>query len=94
MEFEWDPEKNKMNLAKHGISFEEAINIFSGPTFTVEDVRRDYGEKRFISIGSISGLIMIVVLHTNRRKLVRIISARKANQNERAQYYGHLKAKT
>jgi uncharacterized DUF497 family protein len=91
MEFEWDPEKSKSNLKKHGISFEEAKEIFLGPVLTAQDRRKDYGEKRFISIGALSGVVFLVVAHTDRKGKVRIISARKANQTERKFYYEHFK---
>ena len=52
--FEWDEEKNKTNLAKHGISLEEAALIFEGRVFSWTDNRKDYGEARSISIGAIS----------------------------------------
>ena len=51
--FEWDENKNRANRQRHGISFEEAQAIFEGPVFTAQDIRMDYGEERFISIGMI-----------------------------------------
>jgi uncharacterized DUF497 family protein len=94
MEFEWDPEKSRLNLQKHNISFEEAKLIFLGPVYTAKDDRKDYGEKRFISIGILSGVVVLVVAHTDRSGKVRIISARKANKIEREYYYGYFKKKT
>lgn len=90
MEFEWDPEKSRLNFQKHGISFEDAKEIFSGPVFTAQDRRKDYGETRFISIGVLSGIVFIVVAHTDRKGKIRIISARKANKTERKYYYEHF----
>lgn len=90
--FEWDEKKNKANRSKHGIRFEEAKEIFSGPVFTAEDCRRDYGESRFISIGTIQGIVVLVVAYIFRNGKVRLISARKANEKERSLYYGYLKA--
>lgn len=94
VEFEWDTEKNKTNLSKHGISFEEAVEIFSGPIFTAEDKRKDYGEKRMISIGVLSGIVVLLVAHVDRKGKTRIISARKANQKEKGLFYEYLKKKT
>lgn len=54
-QFEWDENKNHSNHERHGISFEEAREIFSGPVFTMVDDRMDYGEERLISIGLIGG---------------------------------------
>jgi uncharacterized DUF497 family protein len=51
MYFEWDEIKNKANIAKHGIDFDEAIGIFRGFVLEKIDNRRDYGERRFTAIG-------------------------------------------
>lgn len=89
--FEWDPSKNKLNIQKHHLSFEEAFGIFSQPVLTLADNRKDYGETRQISIGTLDQGIVIVVVHTDRNKHIRIISARIANKNERKKYYDYLK---
>lgn len=90
MSFEWDEAKNEINKEKHGISFEEAIEIFDGFIYTRIDDREDYGEIREISIGAIQGFVMIVVVHTDRNNVTRIISARRADTIERKMYYEHL----
>lgn len=87
--FEWDDEKNRRNLAKHGIGFEEACLIFEGSTMSWVDRRTDYGETRTISLGSIRELVAVVVVHTNRNGKTRIISARLANRRERRLYDEH-----
>jgi uncharacterized DUF497 family protein len=51
MIFEWDAVKNKINIKKHGIDFNDAKLIFDGLTLTVEDDRFDYSEKRYITFG-------------------------------------------
>ncbi len=91
MDFEWDEEKNKTNIDKHGIVFEEAAMIFRGITLTEIDIRRDYGEMREISIGSLPGQAVIVVAHTDRSGVTRIISARSANRAERRKYDDYCK---
>lgn len=91
MNYEWDAAKNVVNQIKHGISFEEARQIFEGDVLTGVDSRRDYGETRYISIGAIEGLIVIAVVHTDRNGIVRIISARLANRRERQKYHDHLR---
>jgi uncharacterized DUF497 family protein len=91
MNYEWDAAKNVVNQIKHGISFEEARQIFGGDVLTGVDSRRDYGETRYISIGAIEGLIVIAVVHTDRNGIVRIISARLANRRERQKYHDHLR---
>ncbi len=71
MEFEWNPAKSESNLRKHGISLDEAKEIFLGPVFTALDQRKDYGESRFISIGALSGIVFLVVAHTDRKGKIR-----------------------
>lgn len=91
MKFEWDERKNKLNLAKHGISFAEASLIFAGRHLTVIDDRKDYSEVRHISIGSIYDILIVVVVHTDRNNKTRIISARRANSKERRHFNGYFK---
>ena len=93
-EFEWDTNKSRSNLQKHGISFEEAKEIFRGPVLTAQDRRKEYNEMRFVSIGALSHLVVLIIAHTNRLGRIRIISARKANQTERGLYYEYLKKET
>ncbi|MDR9403768.1 MAG: BrnT family toxin [Halothece sp. Uz-M2-17] len=85
MEFEWDEGKRQSNLKKHGIDFARACKIFRGETIDYEDTR-NYNEQRFIAIGETGGLILTVV-YTYRNEIIRIISARRANKNEKRIYY-------
>ncbi|MDA1076106.1 MAG: BrnT family toxin [Proteobacteria bacterium] len=87
MTFEWDQAKDAANLKKHGISFDEASRIFSGPVLSRIDDRQDYGETREISLGELGGAVVIVVAHTDRNETIRIISARLASRAERKVYY-------
>jgi len=89
--FTWDETKNRSNEIKHGLSFEEACLIFDGQVFTVRDERRDYGEDRQLSIGSIRGVVVVLVVHTARAGS---ISARLANRRERKQYDEYLRQAT
>ncbi len=91
MGYEWDAAKNVANQIKHGISFEEARLIFEGDVLTGVDNRRDYGEIRYTSIGAIERVIVIVVIHTLRGDVTRIISARLANRKERQKYHDYLR---
>ncbi|GLQ12448.1 hypothetical protein GCM10007913_43810 [Devosia yakushimensis] len=91
MPYEWDSAKNRANRLKHGISFEEAQLIFTGPVFSWVDMRFDYGEVRTVSIGLIREVVAVTVVHTDRNGTTRIISARLANQRERAIYDDHLR---
>ena len=86
MEFEWDEKKNQSNIEKHGIDFNYAKRIFENVRVTATDTRKDYGELRKISIGIIESHVCVVV-YTIRKDVIRIISARKANQRERRRFY-------
>lgn len=90
MEFEWDENKNRQNQQKHGISFEEAKEIFYGIVFTSIDEGFYNEEIREISIGTIQGVVVVTVVHTERNNKIRLISARKATPKERRQYYEYL----
>ena len=94
MNFEWDENKNRQNKQKHGISFEEAQEIFNGIVFTAIDDRFDYGEIRETSIGAIRGVVIVTVTHAERQNKIRLISARKATPKERRQYNDYLRQET
>jgi uncharacterized protein len=85
MGFQWDVIKSASNEDKHGISFEQAAQIFRHPVLSKIDDRRDYGEPRFIALGTYDGEILCVVF-TERDSDIRLISARKANRHERKEY--------
>lgn len=89
MEFEWDENKRLFNIRKHGIDFADAEAVFEGDTVTVEDNRFDYGEVRFITLGLLEGDVVVVV-HTERKNKIRIISIRKATKNERTNYFQQI----
>ena len=86
MTFEWDEAKNRQNIAKHGLRFEDARKIFDGFTLDRIDDRFDYGEERTISIGMLAGVAILTVVHTDRDGVCRIISARPAKDKERTIY--------
>ena len=85
MKYEWDEAKNRKNLAKHGLSFEDAARVFSGPCVTFEDDRFEYGEERLISLGLLAGRL-VVMAHAPRDEGTRIISMRKGNRREQKIY--------
>jgi len=88
--FEWDEAKNAVNLAKHGIAFEEAATIFEGPVLTAAD-EGSVDEARERSYGLINGIAVICVIHTDRGEATRIISARKATRAERELFNAYLR---
>jgi uncharacterized protein len=61
MTFEWDERKNRANIRKHGFDFAEAEEMFRGVLVVDPDVREDYGERRWVGIGSIRGRVAQVV---------------------------------
>jgi len=91
LQFEWDENKNSANIAKHGVSFEEAKEIFYDPSHISKlDHRFSYFEERWITIGSTQESKVLVVANMffddNGEEIVRIISARRANPKERSFY--------
>ncbi|NCQ86135.1 MAG: BrnT family toxin [Microcystis aeruginosa W13-18] len=86
MEIEWDNNKAASNLIKHKIDFEDAKNIFLDPNRLEREDQRDYNETRIQVIGIVNQVVLFVV-YTKRNGRYRIISARRANKNERRQYY-------
>ncbi|MCA9322737.1 MAG: BrnT family toxin [Planctomycetes bacterium] len=88
MIFEWDADKDALNREKHGVSFEEAQEVFapSVPALEVFDERHSVTEDRFITIGPIRRGLVLVVWTEQVEDVVRIISARWATKREAARY--------
>jgi uncharacterized DUF497 family protein len=86
-DFEWDEKKARSNLKKHDVSFEEGTTIFNDPLIaTISDPDHSNDEDRYISIGiSVQGRLLVVV-HTERVEIIRLISCRKATSAERKYY--------
>ncbi|MBL3554556.1 BrnT family toxin [Rhodovulum sulfidophilum] len=85
MRIEFDQSKRDNTLEARGLDMADAAEVFDGPHMTVEDDRIDYGEARFITIGFMSGR-MVVLVWTERGRARRIISMRKANGREQKAY--------
>lgn len=81
VEFTWSEAKRDSNRAVHGLDFIDAIGVFAGLTFTYEDNRFCYGERRYITLGLLDG-IPVSIVHTERDHEIRIISFRKATRRE------------
>jgi len=87
LRFEWDLRKALSNKDKHGISFEEAAEVFSDSlAITITDPDHSDDEDREITIGQTGKHRIVVVSHTQRDGSIRIISARKADKSEVLQY--------
>lgn len=85
MDYDFDPKKDKSNLAKHGISLAEAENFDWETAIVREDTRRRYAEPRFTAAGLIEERLHVMVF-CFRAGNVRVISLRKANSREVKQY--------
>jgi len=90
--FEWDPQKAKSNLKKHGVSFEEASTAFQDTfSLTIDDPLHSMDGERVVLIGMSNKNRSLVVVHTERGDNIRIISARKATKEERKNYESNEK---
>jgi uncharacterized DUF497 family protein len=90
LEYEWDERKARQNIAKHGVPFDYAVRLFlDSQRLDAEDARRDYGEERRLTLGKFEGRLYVVA-YTVRGKMIRLISARKANQRERRNHHEAL----
>ncbi len=89
LKFEWDEEKAKLNLKKHGIPFELAAKVFMDENrIEIYDEAHSMDEDRYITIG-LAGEVLFVV-YTERHPRIRLISARLATARERKVYYGNI----
>ena len=89
LRFEWDERKAAANRRKHGVSFEEARTVFMDEeALRIQDPEHSDTEDRFVMLGLSSQLRILLVCHCYREEdeIIRIISARKADRRERAQY--------
>ncbi|KAF0120056.1 MAG: hypothetical protein FD151_1786 [bacterium] len=85
--FEWDEAKARENLKKHKVNFDEGKTIFNDPfLLTFPDVESSESEERYINIGLSAKNRVLVLIHTERRGKIRIISCRKAKARERRYY--------
>ena len=77
MTFEWDEEKNRANMRRHGIDFADAVEVFSHPMLTQLDDRKDYGEDRWVGIGLMKSTVAVIVyVEWIEEERVRLISSR------------------
>lgn len=89
IQFEWDPKKAQANLRKHKVSFEDAQSAFSDErALLIDDPDHSEKEDRFVLLGLSQSLRLLVVVHCYRAegRVIRIISARKADADEQSIY--------
>ena len=92
--FEWDEAKNLINQRKHGISFEEATEIFDDPLYMLVEDISEHGEPRWQAFGITADRLVLMVVHTVEEHnedamptdIIRVISARRATRKERGTY--------
>lgn len=89
MIFEWDENKDKANIVKHGLDFTTAARVFLDENrIEIFDSAHSVDEDRYITIGQIGGVaVVVMVVYTEREDAIRLISARKATRQERSIYY-------
>ena len=90
MNYVWVQRKNRGNLARHGIAFEDAIGIFDGPTLERVDDRFHYGEIRVYAIGVVNGFEITLIYTDASENERRIITAWRAERHERTAYWQSL----
>ena len=89
MRVTWDDRKSEANRKKHGIDFTDAEAVFAGLVLTFEDDRFEYGEHRFVTVGMLNDIV-VVVAHTETDEEIRIISMRRATKNEQQTYFQEI----
>lgn len=83
----WDTVKAALNLRRHGVDFEEAATVFRDPLLLVRpDVEHSEEEERWLALGKSNRHLLLVVVHTEDERTIRLISARKAEPVERRRY--------
>jgi uncharacterized protein len=91
MNVEFDPAKDNINKAKHGVSLQATARFDWGTAIEREDDRFDYGETRFVAIGLIdSRLFVMVFAEGSNDETIRVISLRAAEKHEMRYYYGQV----
>lgn len=86
MRYHWHEPKRQKTLQTRGLDFAHAEQIFAGPAFTFEDMRHDYGEQRWVTLGLLRGKV-IVLVHTETEEDIRIISMREATKHEQQLFF-------
>jgi uncharacterized DUF497 family protein len=84
--FEWDENKNHININKHGLSFTEAEDFAWHEAVLIDRSRPEDGEKRYAAIGILNGRLHTVIFTKPDKKRTRIVSFRRANTSEEKAY--------
>ena len=89
MRFTSHEPRRRTTLDRRGLDFADAESVFAGPTFTFEDDREVYGERRWVSLGLLRGTVVVIV-HTESEDEIRIISMREADRDEQILFFNNL----
>lgn len=89
MRFAWNESKRQLNLQLHGLDFVDAPKVFVGPTYTYEDDRFGYSERRFVTLGMLDDIV-VSIAHTETARLIRVISFRKVTKHEQTIYFSNI----
>lgn len=90
--FEWDQDKSISNKKKHGIYFDEILEVFDDPAFLVGfDYEHSSTEDRYYGVGNLNGIVLILVFFTERKERIRLISARQADKELQEVYNDYFK---
>ena len=89
MQLTWHEPKRQTTLARRGLDFADAALVFAGPTFTFEDDREDYGERRWVTLGLLRGKVVVIV-HTETVDEIHVISMREAERDEQFLFFHNL----
>lgn len=91
MRLEWGEAKNRANVRKYGFRLADAAEMIDGPFLARPDSREDYGEERWIGIGMTKGRVAFVAFSAESHETIRVISLRKATNEERQEYEAAIK---
>jgi len=91
MKFEWNEAKNRANIRKHRFDFADAPEVFRGPIKARPDTREDYGEERWTALGLLRDRVVALAFSQLPGDIIRIISFRKADRDEREEFEAALK---
>ena len=89
MRFTWHEPKRQATLTTRSLDFADAELVFTGPTFTFEDTRVDYGEQRWVTLGLLRGTVVLIV-HTETDDEICVISMREADKDEQLLFFSNL----
>jgi uncharacterized DUF497 family protein len=89
MRFAWHERKRQTTLRQRRLDFAQAEQVFTGPTFTFEDNRKDYGEQRWVTLGLLEAIVVVIV-HTESDDEIHVISMRKADKDEQHLFFTNL----